>query len=303
MRIDLEIVKKILDENEEFFREFKKYGKIYLHTTENVSGMLEEMDLEGKKVLSVAGSGDQGLNAYFKGASEVTLFDVNPLALAQAELKLVAAQKLDYPDFFNFFFPSYTGMLTKQTFSRLINDLSDEVAAYYDYLLSRFDGFQLFMKMAHFFLPSKEKLGRINNYMGDENFKILKERIEGKSFKCIEADLTKLVVSVEEMQDVIILSNISDSLEDIWDVNTLKCYKRYIHTLSSIVNKGGIIQCGYIYSSYKNRERTPIFANNELRREIFTEDEFKETEFMSYESPGKCDKAVIFQRKNKRKAS
>lgn len=102
MEINLDIIDHILNNNYELSRDFEKYGKIYLNTTENIAGILEGLDIKGKKVLSVAGSGDQMLNAYYHGAEEVSIFDINPLAAAQAELKLVAAQKLDYNEFYHF---------------------------------------------------------------------------------------------------------------------------------------------------------------------------------------------------------
>lgn len=63
MEINLDIIDHILNNNYELSRDFEKYGKIYLNTTENIAGILEGLDIKGKKVLSVAGSGDQMLNA------------------------------------------------------------------------------------------------------------------------------------------------------------------------------------------------------------------------------------------------
>ena len=59
--------------------DFKGYSRIYRLTTENISGFLNKYDLKDKKILTVAGSGDQRLNCYSLGAKEVTCFDVNPL--------------------------------------------------------------------------------------------------------------------------------------------------------------------------------------------------------------------------------
>lgn len=119
MDINLEIIKAIFEERFELYDTFKKYGKIYLNTTENIKGILEGMNLKDRKVLSVAGSGDQALNAYFLGAEVVTLFDINPLAFAQAELKFTAAQKLDYEEFYKFSLPLNGCTLRHEVYKKL----------------------------------------------------------------------------------------------------------------------------------------------------------------------------------------
>ena len=43
---------------------FNGYSKMYSMTTENISGFLNKHDLKDKKVLTVAGSGDQRYNCY-----------------------------------------------------------------------------------------------------------------------------------------------------------------------------------------------------------------------------------------------
>ncbi len=302
MNINIDIIKAIFESRYELYDDFQKYGKIYLNTTENIKGILDGMNLKDRNVLAVAGSGDQALNAYFLGAESVTLFDINPLALAQAELKIAAAQKLDYREFCNFFLPGNGGILYNETYKKLSNSLSDEANSFYEYLYSNYNGLEIFFKIAHAFYPTISTLERVNNYMGENNFKELKEKLEGKKVKFIETGLDELPNSLNDLYDIMLLSNINDSINKIWDVNTLKCYKRFIHVLSKNLTKEGIIQCGYIYNNYKGHENVNDFINDEERRKVFTLDEFKEKDITSYQFHSSFDKVITFEKK-RRKAS
>ncbi len=303
MHINIEIVKRILDSHLELSEEFSKYGKIYLSTTENIKGIMAKLDLQDKKVLSVAGSGDQALNAYFNGAKEVTLFDINPLAMAQSELKIIAAKKLSYKEFCEFFIPGVGKALNPETFNKLSRYLREDIANYYDYLFSNFTTTEIFVKTAYRFLPSLEKLESLNDYMCEDNYKRLQEILEGKEINYLESSLLDLPYNLNDTYDTVLLSNISDSLEDIWNINTLKCYKRYIHILSKKLNKGGQIQCGYIYSNYNKQKRKPLFANSIERQKVFSDKEFSEYKIDTYVPKSGLDDTIIIYEKKKRKVA
>ena len=79
-------------------------NKIYKFTNENLTSFKELYDFEGKKVLSVIGSGDQYFASILYGASEVTLFDKNPLAYYYLIFKYAAIKIFSYEEFIKFFF-------------------------------------------------------------------------------------------------------------------------------------------------------------------------------------------------------
>lgn len=302
MEINIDIIKAIFESRYELYDDFQKYGKIYLNTTENIKGILDGINLKDKNILTVAGSGDQALNAYYLGAESVTLFDINPLAGAQAELKFAAAQKLDYREFCNFFLPGNGRVLYSETYKKLSNSLSDAANSFYEYLYRNYSGSDIFRKIAHAFYPTISTLERVNNYMGEDNFKNLKRILDGKKVKFIETGLDELPSNLNDLYDIMLLSNINDSIDKIWDINTLKCYKRFIHVLSRNLTKEGIIQCGYIYNNYKGHENVCNFINDEERRKVFTLDEFKEKDITSYQFHSSLDKVITFEKK-RRKAS
>ena len=96
-------INELIDINKIDLNKFNKLSKIYSFTTENIAGYFEYLNLENKTILTVAGSGDHIINAFFKGAKKVYGFDINYLALIYTELKLVAMQNLGYKEFLNFF--------------------------------------------------------------------------------------------------------------------------------------------------------------------------------------------------------
>ena len=65
----------------------KQFSRIYSFATENVFGYLKYFDLQDKSLLTVGSSGDQVLNAYFKGCRDITLIDINEFAKFYLYLK------------------------------------------------------------------------------------------------------------------------------------------------------------------------------------------------------------------------
>ena len=56
------------------------FSRIYSFATENVAGYIDYFDFENKSLLTVGSSGDQVLNAFYNGARDITLFDINEYA-------------------------------------------------------------------------------------------------------------------------------------------------------------------------------------------------------------------------------
>jgi len=86
------------------FEYLEEYSKIYTFTTENINGYIKYFDLQDKSLMTVGSSGDQILNAFFYGARDITLYDINPYAKYYIYLKIAAIVSLDYTEFQIFFF-------------------------------------------------------------------------------------------------------------------------------------------------------------------------------------------------------
>ena len=86
------------------FKYISEFSKIYPFATENVSGYIDYFDLKDKSLLTVGSSGDQVLNAFYNGARDITLFDINEYAKFYVYLKIAAILSLSYKEFKAFFF-------------------------------------------------------------------------------------------------------------------------------------------------------------------------------------------------------
>ena len=147
------IIKYINEEKVKFDLEdidinnFNSLSKIYSFTTENIVGYYELLDLKNKNILTVAGSGDHIINAFFRGANIVSGFDINYLALIYTELKLVALQTLEYEEFLSFFMINEKNDIRKNENvldftiykNKIRQHLSENIAKKWDLIYSKFN--------------------------------------------------------------------------------------------------------------------------------------------------------------------
>lgn len=299
-----DIIKKvddILKNNKRLSNDFGELSKIYLMTTENIKGFLERFDLQDKKVLTVAGSGDQMLNAYLMGAKNVTCFDINPLAFYQVKLKKAAVHSLSYQEYLIFFFNEFGKIFDRDLFEKIADDLDQETLDFFMYLYDNYNSEQIIDKIYYRFSPTLDKMQRMNAYLDEENYNLLKSNLDNKEVSFIQGNVTELRNNIQKsFYDMILLSNISDSITDIWPVDSLKNFKRLIHSLSKSLADNGIIQVGYIYDYYNNRQNNP-FRNRNLRQSTFTTDEFYTNFFGSYNFYSETDAAVYYQKFKRKK--
>jgi len=80
------------------------FDRVYSFATENVSDYLKYFDLKNKSLLTIGSSGDQVLNAYYNGARDITLIDINQFSKFYLYLKISAILSLSYEEFKLFFF-------------------------------------------------------------------------------------------------------------------------------------------------------------------------------------------------------
>lgn len=294
MNLLTETVDKIIKSKTTLSNEFGEYSKVYHATTENIKGFLTQFDLTNKKVLTVQGSCDQLLNAYSLGADSVTCFDINPLSKNQANLKIASMHSLTYEEYVDYFFNDKK-MFDIELYKKIRENLDEETKELYDYLYLNYQS-ALFKVIYYNFKPDINQMKRMNEYLDEEKFYKLAEIIKHKHNEFIKSDVTDLREHLEDRKfDFILLSNISDSIEQIYDKDSLKQYKRLIHGLSKNLNKYGIIQVGYIYDYYSYRNKG-IFSNKEERQKIFTTDEFHTTFVESYRYHDNSDAVITYQK-------
>ena len=158
-------------------------------TTENIRSFLEKNSLENKQVLTVAGSGDQLLNAYLLGAQNVTCFDINPLAFYQVKLKKAAVCTLSYEEYLEFFFSGTNDLLKRTYYDKISDKLDPETLELFSYLYSNYSNAEIFNKIYYRFYPNIQHMKRVNAYLEKENYEKLSVILEDKEpifSRCID---------------------------------------------------------------------------------------------------------------------
>ena len=118
---DIEAALGLLNHDKNFLRT-SKYNMIYQHTNEELDYYMSKFPIRDGKVLTVAASGDQTLQAISLGAREVTTFDINKFTYYFTYLKYVASCVLEYDEFIKYF-GYFT--LANNNFHNLVNKIDD----------------------------------------------------------------------------------------------------------------------------------------------------------------------------------
>lgn len=209
-----------------------QYGKVYFKTNEFLEDLFKNVDLNGKDVLTVLGSGDQAFLCYEKGAKSVDVFDINKLAIYYFYLRIWVIEYYDkfYPqlDFNN----NYIFELLK-----LVSPKTEEERAAYEYWENYIKNY--FPKSNGLFY---EQNGVFQLSISD--LSNIKKRISSREFNTYNIDISS-EIDIDKKYDVIITSNISDYIPKN-DSN----FNNYMNNLMSCLRDDGVIVCSK-FSNHK----------------------------------------------------
>jgi 2-polyprenyl-3-methyl-5-hydroxy-6-metoxy-1,4-benzoquinol methylase len=185
---------------------------MYIYATEKVGEYYKLLELEGKRILSVIGSGDQILNAAHYGANHVTGFDVNKRAILFVDLKTAALKNLSYDEFLTFFGKTFEdASFDHSLYSTFRAELKEDTRSFFDNLYqhmsgSNFSRSDYFRQRAWIDVSPLE----INSYLqNEESFEKAKVQQLKTYFKYIAAGIDELVFAAQgDLFDVVNLSNI-----------------------------------------------------------------------------------------------
>ena len=226
------------------------YKRIYSFTTENINGYIDYFDLKNKSLLTVGSSGDQILNAYYKGCRDITLLDINPFASYYINLKIAGIISFNYSEFQDFFFKFIDETVNQKRYNlEMFNKLSGNLKAI-DY-----DSFYFFDKIFHEYNMQKisdylmlddqtnsKIIKEFNNYLHDEkSYNLLKNKINNIRFKFILENIFSFYNNLKF--DNIFLSNFCTI------VGILTLRDLLINLSSNNLNNQGSIQFAYIWNT------------------------------------------------------
>lgn len=292
--IDIDKVVKTISSGYSLDFEFGKYSKIYMHTTENIKDFIRCFDLKDKDVFTIAGSGDQALNAYSYGAKSVDIFDINPLTKCSVDLKVSGAKALTYEEFIHFFFSEFSEYFSEHLYERIYPYLESDTKILFDTLFNKVGVKKTLKGLYYQINPTLEKMKKMNLYLDEYYYYLLKNNLKDKKVEFIEESITNIDKRLNKKYDMMMFSNISDSLNSIYGINHLQCFKELIASLIEYLNLYGTIEVGYIYGCYSKMKVTSDFINKNKREKVFTTDEYHTMLVNSYDGYFQKDRVVYY---------
>jgi S-adenosylmethionine:diacylglycerol 3-amino-3-carboxypropyl transferase len=279
---------------------------VYSFTTENLSGYFPHLPFKDASVLTVGGSGDQIINAYLHGASEVTAFDINTHSAFYTDLKLAALEHLEFERFKKFLFrEDKQNAFNFGTYQKIRGSMNDISVQFFDqeYHNFSYDGQELReSKLFNNRFDNNELKIMSNPYLqSEENYNKAKNNL--KKTRWFRADVKDLAdILEEESFDIVLFSNIADYAYKMYpetDEHLKEFCSGIIEPIIPNIYKGGILCAAYIYDVLGNTEDDIRHVNNStLRRKVFKEtgQDYQEMIFESV-IEGKKDAVVILRRK------
>ena len=219
---------------------------MYIYATEMTSKYYTKLNICGKNVLSIIGSGDQIIDAYFYGAKKVVGFDVNKNALYFTKLKIEAIKKLDYKTFLKFF---GTGKVDAEmdfeVYLKFRDKLERDVKDFFDklYKLYKCDGKKLSLSKIFRQRDGYRDIRFVVGYLkNNKNYNKIKKILSRKKLSLKNVTL-KNIVKIKEKFDFINLSNSPNYyVDNLKMVKKVKFFhKEILLVLSKKLEKGGVI--------------------------------------------------------------
>jgi len=229
-----------------------EFSRIYSFATENVSGYIDYFDFNNKNLLTVGSSGDQILNAFYNGARDITLFDINEYAKYYIYLKIAAILSLSYNEFISFFFKHNISpfkqnqdMFSKEIFKKIKDNLrmfDYESYLFFDELFSLYESEKIRDRLFDDDEDRKNVIKGFNKYLRDEDsYNRLKSIIKKIGFKYVYGNIFE--DDINGKFDNVFLSNLCS-------VASLEELKKLLQKIDkNNLNNNGSILLGYLWNT------------------------------------------------------
>ena len=226
---------------------------VYRFTNENLNGVNSNIDVNGKKVLTVCSSGDQLFDFILNGASEIDTFDINVFTKYYTDFKIASILSLSYEEFIKLFF-SKKGLKNvnyNELYLRIRDYISNEESLYFwDNLLKYYGASEVFNSI--FFInkcDSKDSIVRCNDYLKNvDNYNMLKYKLKDFckfNYKCI--DIFDENLDISGKYDFIYLSNILDYIHINDREEYVNFVDNFVDKMKSFLNDDGELMLCYMF--------------------------------------------------------
>ena len=223
-----------------------------MFTNENLTEVINRVNLKDKSVLTVASSSDQAFNFIYAGARSIDMFDINKLTEFYFYLKKALIEELSYSDFLAFYFSGVILKklsLSKKLYSKIKDRLPDgRIREFWDYLFDNFSSNEL----SNLFIDEFNNIKTIrfrNKYLENEtNYNHLKNNLVNfQGVRFFTKNIINEDIDISDKYDYIYLSNILDGIK----VNTKREYLNIVNKLmtklDSNLTEDGRIILGYFH--------------------------------------------------------
>ena len=252
LRSDIKVANRILDGYGEDYANDKR-NVIYNIATEEIDHFMPKLDVEDKKVLTVAGSGDQLLTCALNGAKSVDAFDINPLQIYFTKLKVSALKALGVGEFNDYFYKKL--MFSRSLYNKVRDYLDNSTRTFFDSLYKNDLESKFYRLMANENMDDSFSI--IPSYTKEENYYITRNNLEKMDIRYITSDLLKIHKKTKKEYDVIMLSNIYKWLYSnkyLTAEEKKDMFMKFVNTrLINLLSDDGIIQLYSSANGYKEK--------------------------------------------------
>lgn len=291
---------------------YNMFNHIYPFSTENIKGYYELLDLKNKDILTVGASGDHTINLELENINSSDYFDINPFTKYYYELKIAAIKALEYDEFLEFFcYDDYPRTFNKNknafnihTYKKVVPYLNDETKMFWNSLYLEIKGIDI--RNSNLFSKDEEPLRVItkaNPYLIEDNYNYLKNNIK-LTPNFYQSNIIKLDKKLNKKYDVIMLSNIAQYIEGIFDKNHLENLREIILKLEDKLKENGIIIVSYLYDIYGRYDynNTPLIYDLKKVRNIIKKLEiidFEGIENLKFQASKNIKDGILIYKKTK----
>ena len=252
LRSDIKVANRILDGYGEDYSNDKR-NTIYNTATEEIDHFMPVLNVENKKVLAVAGSGDQLLTCALNGAKSVDAFDINPFQIYFTKLKVSALKALRVGEFYDFFYKNL--MFSRSLYYKVRDYLDNSTTQFFDSLYK--NGFESKFYRLMVNVNMDDSFSIIPSYTKEENYYLTRDNLEKMDIRYITSDLLKIHKKTKKEYDVIMLSNIYKWLysnQFLTEEEKKDKFMKFVNTrLMNLLSNDGIIQLYSSANGYKEK--------------------------------------------------
>ncbi len=230
---------------------YTTYSPFYTGPLMNAKGILDVINVEDKKVLSLGAAGLLGFESLIKGAKQIDLFDINYLQKVFFLYLKTGVKHLNYKDFIKHFCVSKNNLneiplfLNNDIYQDLHSELPEEVKYTFDPIFDYFDQHTIVnSKLLRSPIACTEDNMKHSSLYHEDGFKIAQERLnkEKDIFTYKTTSLTGIEKELPGKYDTILLDNLLSYYQDMPDVGDKGSLYMLLRILENKLEPNGTIQ-------------------------------------------------------------